>query len=255
MSRSNNTELINPAVKFFDWSGSDGELQYFDKSLGEKGEKVSVELPFTFLILDRVYQVTGGIDDNNGYLGFWSNSVKNLKTQKLTVKSKRGVEAQGFYEHIKGVTGVKFMTGLYVAFKNDGELQIGYLKLKGAALTAWIEFTKQHRNLYEGAFQITGSEKKKKGSNSYFEPTFSFNAKISPETEATAQQLDEQLQEYLTAYFANAGINEAEQEYSGSYAEPTASVGDAYEPEPLRQAKAAAARSTTPVEDLDSIPF
>lgn len=256
MSRSNNTDIINPAVKFFDWSGSDGQLQYFDKTLGEKGEKVNVALPFQFLILDRVYQVSGGIDDNSGYLGFWSNAVKNLKTQKIIVRSKRGVEAQGLYEHIKGVTGVKFMTGLYVAFKEGDELQIGYIKIKGAALTAWIEFTKQHRNLYEGAFLITDKVSKRKGSNTYYEPVFSFNANVSEATDQAAKDLDVQLQEYLTAYFANAGIREAELEYTGGGAEPSQSMGDAYEPEPLRQMKAAAAASLAPAgEDLNSIPF
>lgn len=255
MSRSNNTELVNPAIKFFDWKG-DGHLQYFDKNIGEKGENVKIDLPFTFLVLDRVYQVTGGIDDNSGYIGFWSNSVRNLKTQQIVVRSKRGVEAQGLYENIKGVAGVKFMTGLYVAFKDEGELRIGYLKTKGAALTAWIEFTKQHRDIYKGAFQIVDKLAKKKGTNTYYEPVFKFNANVTPETDQAAKELDVELQEYLTMYFANAGIQQAESEYTGASAEPTLSVGDAYEPEPLRQAKAAAARSTTPVNEWpDEPPF
>lgn len=251
MSRSNNTELINPAVRFFDWKG-DGHLQYFDKTLGDKGENVTVDLPFTFLILDCVFQVTGGIDDNSGYLGFWSNCVKNLKTQKLIVRSKRGIEFQGLYEDIKGETGVKFMTGLYIAFKDEGELKIGYLKIKGAALTAWIDFSKQHRNIYEGAFQIIDKAERKKGSNTYYEPVFRFNPTVTEETDNVAKMLDMQLQEYLTAYFANAGIQEAEQEYTA--ASPATS-----EPNALQQAMARAERSLEPVpddyHDDSNIPF
>jgi len=216
MSRSNNTDLINPAKRFVDFAGGEGVLRYFDKSLGEKGENVSIEFPYKFFVLDRVAQCTGGVDDNNGYLGFWSNAVKNLKTQQFTVRSKRGVEVQGYYNDIKGFTGLKFMTGLYVATKNaDGEFQIEYLKLKGAALTAWIEHTKVHRNIYEGAFGITGVASKKKGTNTYYEPVFEHYAKVSEDAETAAQALDIELQEYLTAYFAQAGIEEVEREYTG----------------------------------------
>ena len=228
MSRSNQTDLINPAKRFVDFAGGDGVLRYFDKSLGEKGENVNIEFPYKFFILDRVAQCTGGVDDNNGYIGFWSNAVKNLKTQQFTVRSKRGVEVQGFYDAIKGYTGLRFMTGLYVAAKNaDGDFQIEYLKLKGAALTAWIEFTKAHRNIYEGAFGITGVAEKKKGTNKYYEPVFEHYAKVSEEAEAEATALDVELQEYLTAYFAQAGIEEVERAYSGQ-----PNHGDAWE-EPL----------------------
>ena len=43
MSRSNQTDLINPAKRFVDFAGGDGVLRYFDKSLGEKGENVNIE--------------------------------------------------------------------------------------------------------------------------------------------------------------------------------------------------------------------
>jgi hypothetical protein len=217
MSRSNNTELVNPAVRFFDWSGDEGKLRYFDKTLGEKGENVDVPFPFKFLCLDRVAQIAGGIDRNGKYEGFWSNAVKNLKTQAFTVRSKQGVEAHGLYDQIKGTPGVKFMTGLYIAFYDEeGVLQIGYLKIKGAALTAWIEFTKQHRDIYTGAFGITGNSKCKKGTNTYYEPVFEHYPKVSDESDDAAKALDVHLQEYLTAYFAQKGIEEVEVAYSGN---------------------------------------
>ncbi len=139
MSRSNQTELINPATRFMEWSGGEGVIRYFDKTLGEKGENVEVPLPFKFLVLDKVAQITGGIDRDGTYTGFWSNAVRNTKTQKLVVRSKAGVEAQGLYEDIKNYPGAKFMTGLYIAYYDEDKvLQIGYLKIKGAALTAWM---------------------------------------------------------------------------------------------------------------------
>lgn len=211
MSRSNNTELVNPAVRFFDWSGDKGAVQYFDKT--EK-KNVEVTLPFQFLILDKVSQVTGGVDRNGRYEGFWSNAVRNLKTQAFTVRSKQGVEATGLWEQLKGRTGFKFMTGLYIAFFDENrQFQIGYLKIKGAALTAWIEFASAYRSIYEGAFSITGANKRTKGSTTYYEPVFKHHANVSEETEAAAKRLDEVLQEYLTAYFSNNAIQDVEREY------------------------------------------
>lgn len=215
MSRSNNTELVNPSTRFFDWSGSTGKVQYFDKERGEKGENVELGFPFKFLILDRVSQITGGTDRDGSYSGFWSNAVKNLKTQSFTVRSKQGIEAQGLYDQIKNTPGVKYMTGLYIAFYDaDRNLNIGYLKIKGAALTAWIEFTKKHRDIYQGAFGITGSEKCKKGATVYYEPVFEYIAQVGEDADAAAKQLDMHLQEYLTAYFSQAGITEVEQQYT-----------------------------------------
>lgn len=225
MSRSNQTELINPAVRFFDWRGGEGTVSYFDKSLGDKGENVTVKLPFKFLVLDKVSQVTGGIDRNGSYDGFWSNAVRNTKTQPLIVRSKAGVEIQGLYEHIKGHPGVKFMQGLYIAFYDEsGLLNTGYLKIKGAALTAWIEFCKAHRNIYEGAFGIEGKNQQKKGSTTYYEPVFKHYPKVSEEADNVAKMLDVQLQEYLTAYFAQQGQPEV--------AMAVAAGGELYDHEP-----------------------
>jgi hypothetical protein len=219
MSRSNNIDLQNPAVRFFDWSakaagapitednptGLQGRLEYFDKSLGdkekgEKGKNVAVKLPFRFMVLDRVVQITGGIDVGDSYENYWSNAVKNIKTQTLIVKSKRGTVAQGLYNEIKGITGVHFMTGLYIAFKEGDDYQIGYLKLKGCALTEWIEFAP--RNIYEGAFGIVDTVAKKKGSNHFFAPVFKTYPEVSKEADAKAKELDRELQVYLSAYFA-----------------------------------------------------
>lgn len=230
MSRSNQTDLINPAVRYFDWSGKTGAVNYYDK---EKEERVNVKLPFKFLILDRVSQITGGMKRNGKYEGFWSNAVKNLKTQPFTVRSKQGVEAQGFYSQIKDTRGVKFMTGLYIAFyDSDKNLQIGYLKIKGAALNAWINFTKSHKNIYEGAFAVKErSDELTNGDTTYFEPIFEHNSKVSDEADEMAKELDVHLQEYLTAYFAQQGLAQVEAEYSGGTNVTTDDDhGDAWEP-------------------------
>lgn len=217
MSRSNQTELINPAQRFFSWKGGDGELVYFDKERGEKGENVIVPFPFRFLVLDVLTGATGGKEVNGQYYGYWSNAVRNTKHQQLVVKAKDGVVARGFYEDIKGRDGIKFQQLVYIAFYDDDKnLQIGCLKLHGAAVSAWFEYRKAHRNIYDGAITITGrSDEKKKGKTVYYEPVFAPFTNVSDETDASAKELDVHLQEYLTAYFAQTGIEEVEQAYTG----------------------------------------
>jgi hypothetical protein len=224
MSRSNNTELTNPATRFFEWSGSEGCVRYYDK---ETEQNVTVKLPFRFLVLDRVAQVAGGIDRDGTYYGFWSNQVRSTKNEPFVVRSKQGVEASGYYEQIKATPGVKFMTGLYVAFYDEsGALQIGMLKVKGAALTAWIEFTKDHKDIYKGAFSITGNEKQKKGATTYYSPVFAFVPTVKEETEAAAVKLDKELQTYLAAYFATAPTQAPAPQFAAAQSAPAYTGGN-----------------------------
>ncbi len=203
MSRSNNIELTNPATRFFEWNAQAGTLNYYDK---DTKTNVMVDMPFRFLILDRVAQVTGGTKKQGKYDGYWSNAVKNVKTQKFVVRNKEGVIADGLWADIKDTRGLKFMTGLYVAFRDGQELKTGYLKLKGSSLTAWIEFTKNHRNLYAGAFSIVKASEPLEGvGDEYYQPIFSFNPQVTEETERDAKALDVELQKYFDLYFRQQG--------------------------------------------------
>jgi len=257
MSRSNpETILTNPATRFFDWAGDSGELRYYDR---EAKENIKVKTPFRFLVLDDVVQVGGGIKRNGSYVGYWSNAVKSreLKTAVLVVRSSTNgqtrIEAEGPYEQIKAeVTGAKYIKGLYIGYLNDDkELEIGYLKFKGAALTAWIEFHKAQnlKDSFKGAFTIKGrSDELQNGNTTYYEPVFTWTDKVTEETEAAAIELDQTLQEYLVPYFAQGRV---EPEYSGHQPndEPTEEDEEraAISSEP--KAKAAAAG------DDDDIPF
>lgn len=217
MSRSNNTDIVNPAVRFFDWKGGDGTLTYYDKSAEER---VTVKLPFKFMVLDRVAQVGGGIGRGKEYQGFWSNAVRDTRKEPFIVKSKNGTYAEGLWKDIKD-QHTSFITGLYIAFHDDDKnLQIGYLKLKGAANSSWIDFTnKVQRDIYKGVFAITGSELDDSGPVAFYRPTYSWSDKITDETNDAALALDSEiLQPYLEAYFAKtavAGVNGHDVHYTG----------------------------------------
>jgi hypothetical protein len=217
MSRSNPTTAANPAHRFFEWKAEKGELQYYDK---EKKENIPVKLPFSFLILDEVSQVGGGIKVNGKYEGYWSNAVKNLNTQIITVKSKGGIVAQGLYAELKERKGLHYEKGLYIAFHGDnGDLVIGFLKFKGSSLGAWFEFTKAHRDLCKGAFTIKSRSEVIEGDKGdYYTPIFTHKLDISEESDQAAIDLDRQLQEYLTAYFAHKGVESDEPAQEAQFA-------------------------------------
>ncbi len=83
MSISNDRNVnVNPAVKFFQWGGSEGNVKYYDK---EKKENVIIDLPFKFIKLDTLSTVTGFSDSDGS--GYWSNEVRSLKMEPFVVKN------------------------------------------------------------------------------------------------------------------------------------------------------------------------
>lgn len=202
MSRSNNTEIQNPASKFIEWKGGKGILRYFDKSRGEKGEDVIIPLPFTFLVLDRLSTIKGFSDSDQS--GFWSNEVRDLKKEPFTVRTKKGVVHTGLYSTMAPVLnmGACYSQSIYAAVKGaDGKLEIVNIQMNGCAIGPWIELLKG-KDIYKYAVTIASrSDEKKKGQTVYYEPVFKLNSQIAEETEKQAIELDKQLQEYLAAYF------------------------------------------------------
>jgi hypothetical protein len=194
MSRSENNEIKNPGTRFFQWSGSDGRVKFYDK---ETKENVFVDLPFTFLVLDKLVTITGYSDEDQS--GIWSNEIRNTRFDELTVRTKKGIVKKGLYEEVKTVVGAKFAQSVYIAFKDDsGNLSIGNFKMSGCAVSAWIEFSKG-KDIYSGAVKIVSSEEGKKGATKFFSPVFELS-KVSDETNAAAEELDKQLQDYLRVY-------------------------------------------------------
>lgn len=208
MSRSQPTAK-NPAVRFIQWGGMEGKISYWDKDAEESIDMpFSAKKPFTFLVLDELSTITGFSEADHA--GFWSNEVRNITTDVLTVKTKSGTKAKGVYADIKDkikAQGAKFAMSVYIAFKDDeGELVIGNMKMAGASLTAWIEFKKKW-DVQQIAVQLMGKQEAKKGSTVYFTPVF--NAmEVSEATNAAAVALDKELQHYLNIYFALPAADE-----------------------------------------------
>jgi hypothetical protein len=210
MSRSNNTEIVNPAKRYYQWVGSKGCLRYFDKTKGEKGEDVFVKLPFTFLVLDRLHTIRGFSDADQS--GYWSNEVRDLKLHTLTVRNKKGIAATGLYASLAPVLnkGANYCQSVYIAIKGaDGKLEICNVQLEGSSIGPWIELCKG-KDIYKYAVSIASATPMKKGTTNYFAPVFSLSANITPETENAAQELDKELQEYLKSYFLRNNTQQRE---------------------------------------------
>lgn len=215
MSRSNPTDNSpNPSTRWFEWDGSEGNIRYYDKTT--KGN-VTVDLPFTFMLLDQLACVKGWHDSSES--GIFSNEVKDTRAETLVVKAfKGGVLAEGFYSAIRDkiiAQGGHFTSNCYIAFKPSGDdsedatLAIGSLQFKGAALSSWMEFAKKRRaDLYTSAIRITGFHEGKKGKIIFRVPTFAL-VPVSDEANAQATELDRELQEYLKSYFGRTRVEQA----------------------------------------------
>ena len=207
MSRSNPTEQQpNPSKFFFEWRGADGGFAYYDK---EAKQKVNVDYPFDFLVLDTLVTLKGYNEPEKK--GYWSNEVKSADINKstFTVRSKAGVEFSGSYKECKeklGTKGLDYVASVYIAYKHNGELVIANLQLKGAAVGPWIDFCKANK-IYECAVRVNSHKADKKGAVTFFSPIFTPINKVSEQTQEAAKLLDAQLQDYLTHYFARQNTN------------------------------------------------
>lgn len=252
MSRSNPSEngIANPAVRWFEWNGEKGLIRYYDK---EAKRNVDMGADFTFILLDQVASVRGWHDDSQS--GIYSNEVKDTTQEALVVKAfKGGIIAEGVYRDIKNAVkaaGGSYTANCYLAFKDGGELKIGVLRLKGSALGAWMEFSKEHRNdLYSAAIRVKGSVEGKKGRVVFHTPVLKI-ASVDKDTDRAAHKLDEELQKYFEAYFKRTKRQQAE---AAPKHEPPTEDGFADGPDDDAYAKQYEAEAKAALTD-DDIPF
>jgi len=217
-SRSNFTELENPCTRWFQWSGSEGTLSYYDK---EKKENIPVTLPFRFMWLTSLHTVKGYVE---GKGGVYANEVVDLSKQSLNVRINKESIALGLWKDIKDTTkanGGKYAQSTYIAYKDEsGELKIGNIMFVGSSLAGgkhlidkktkaeieldgWMTFFSSRKSeISKGAVEISLEEREcTKGATKYRIPKFKIIA-LDPKTNESAMTLDRQLQEYLTAYLS-----------------------------------------------------
>lgn len=202
----------NPAKHFLRWKGTGG-FEYFDKSKGEKGEKVAVGLPFTFMALDTLATVKGYSD--SGQSGFWSNEVRNIGKDTLTVRTKAGIAAKGTYSEVmanKACTGAKFCQSVYAVATINGKPEIINIQMMGTALSAWIDFGKANK-IFKGAITVASMKQGKKGATTYQTPVFEA-VEATAEADEKAKEMAKELKTYLDAYLGKSEQTEVATENS-----------------------------------------
>jgi hypothetical protein len=221
MSRSNPHEhgAPNPATRYYEWHGAQGCLRYYDK---DAKKNIDVPLTFRFMLLDQLGSVRGFHEATKS--GIYSNEIRDTRQDVLVVKASKGsvTLAEGVYKDIKDrvtskAVGGQFVANCYIAVKTNGtgELKIASLRLKGAALGAWMEFCKANRAaLFKKAIAITGSADGQKGSVRFKTPLFK-TVEISSDSDAKALELDKELQDYLTGYLKRTKRDQAEAAAAG----------------------------------------
>jgi hypothetical protein len=191
----------NPSQKFLQWKSNDKCFEYYCK---ETKEKVKVELPFKFLVLDEMHTISGWNDATQSAI--YSNEVKFISKEPMTVKPFKGNEiAKGLYKDIKEKVvsaGGHYVKSIYIMLE-DGKL--ANLQLKGSAVQQWGEFTNKVRNRLPDEWVIVKSTKDgKKGSVKFSMPEFGFDKSLSESEMEMADDVFNTLETYLKAYLVKS---------------------------------------------------
>lgn len=269
MSFSNPT-LKNPALHFFEWKGSEGKLQFYDK---ENKVNVSVPLPFEFIPIDQLATITGY--SKTAQSGYYSNEVRSSVKDEFVVKIKGQTVFTGLYKNDQGIAqvpkGAGFTASIYIVHKNKaGEYIIGNIKANGSALGAWIEFNKNNI-VGNGKAVMTRGAKQSSPVGDFYAPEFKYERLTSEDFKA-AMDADKELQIYLNQYLSAPKTDEHDSNVDQSVGFATPEQVAEYEqrkaakldtsPDPMAGVHASNPMATDPVYDvgeepinLDDIPF
>lgn len=206
MSRSNpSTQIQSPCTRFFEWDGVKGGFTYYDK---EKKEEVAIAYPFRFLVLDQLTSIKGYSKALKS--GFWSNEIRDTKSDQLTVRSKSGVEMVALYDQVKRDLfgkGAEYCKSVYVGYYDlNKKLVIGNIAMKGCAIGPWIDFCKKigEKKLLKIIVEVKSHIEGKNGITVFPIPVFEEfvikDASNLDKVNAEASALDEELQMYLSIY-------------------------------------------------------
>jgi len=195
LSNPKNTRK-SPIARYYEFSGQTGEFKIYDCGTQESSKTTNL----TFILIDQLNTVKGFSVKHS--TGFYSNEVLRTSTEELVVKFNGGkIIARGLYKDIKPqieALGGKYYKSLYGIEFIDGEWQLVNLKLKGAAMSAWLNFDKSSRINKEGlVLTVTKNPTQKKtGAVLYFEPDFTVQKPNEADLQK-AMELDSDLQDFL----------------------------------------------------------
>lgn len=256
----------NPALKYYKWSGGAkedvalpdgstaskivGRLTYWDKDAinkdGEQGDNIIVALPFRFCILEQSRSITGFSPTPGTNIRYFSNET--VQDDELLVVQRKDDSGnhevvRGTYEQIKPKLpqGARLQINLYIY--NPDSQQIERLNLQGSAVSAFIDFSKKNRDMYDKMTIMEASgELKKNGTVEYMPPKFSTtgNRYTDEEMKELVKQ-DAIVVEYLkyrseqnrknggsgqSEYVGEMAVDQTPAQYQGEENQETGEAGD-----------------------------
>lgn len=194
MSLSSEEKSGNPAKKFLSWKGGIGVWEYYDK---QKGENVQLDEKLYIVPLDELSTIKGWHDASQS--GIYSNEVKFLNDEELSVRSFKGGEiTKGLYQNIKGnLEGGKFCKSVYAAMLDSkgNVIEMVNISFSGSSLGSWID---AKINIKDGKVLVVSKnpEVQKKGATKYYVPLIKATQRRE-EILKECSQMDKELQEYL----------------------------------------------------------
>lgn len=196
------TTVESPVKKYLSWSSNDKCFNFYDK---ETKENKKLTLPLTLVHLDEMSTIKGWHDSSAS--GIYSNEVRSTKNEELNVRAFKGGDlAKGIYQDIKlkvQSLGGHYCVSIY-AFVNN---EIVNISLKGSALMAWSDFTKDNRKSFLGnVIEIKSAAEGKKGAVKYTTPTFTLGGAIGLDVSEKAEVAYDSLKEYLDARKTSASV-------------------------------------------------
>ena len=214
---SNRTQVFaggtkNPATKFLEWKSDQKGFSYYDKGIAKN---VEVSLPFKFVFLDELSTVKGWNDASSS--GIFSNEVKYLSKEPMTVKAFKGGEiAIGLYNEIKERVknaGGHYSKSVYIMLE-DGAL--ANIQLKGSATQQWGEFVKANRqSITRTWINVASATENKKGKVVFSIPNFTIGADIEDLEARDADGRFDELESYLKTYLAKVDVEDIDVEVEG----------------------------------------
>lgn len=257
----------NPATKFMTFknvkekeklkSGKEVEvfnriaLEWTEKDENGDWQKITSELPMEFAILDKDYTMFRGFNKETN-TNVYSNEVKD-RNEIINIRNKNGVlfsftlaeyfdwdrqekkysdKAKEVRKELKDLNA-KEHKSVYIALKENGEIKLANLQLRGMNLkgknfdwkdpiaakeaqenpTGFKALTKFERDgfLYKNWIKVDSWFEEETELGTFGIADFKLGDKITPEESDILNDLDTQLQEYLDAYKSKP-VEEEEEE-------------------------------------------
>lgn len=191
----------NPASKFLSWKSNEKHFAYYDK---EKSENIAITLPLKFAFLEHYHTVKGWNDKSQS--GIYANEVFGIGSEELTIKAFKGGEiASGLYKDIRAKmrdAGGVYHRSIYGVLEN-GELV--NLSIKGAVVSAYSDFCKEHSNKFEMSWiEINSFKDLKKGATKYSVPEFTIGKAFTAKEDDDIIEVAKVLQNYMDTYITKS---------------------------------------------------